>query len=149
MFVDGNNMEITKEFKEKAKEAVDCGTRFAFIPGHLEIEGRPELNNFSLNIMFMSWTIRDGVEISGTALYEPDLTTFADGLCQKLSYYNIHSRDCLIEIEYDTESFRYEGRKVINGQNVGLAIGSDWKNFFVHLTMLGLTNGERCEFELV
>jgi hypothetical protein len=48
----------------------------------------------------------------------------------------------------------------VNGESVGSGIGQlnstapddvekGWKLFFFHLTMLGLTNGEKCKFEKI
>ena len=39
-----------------------------------------------------------------------------------------------------------ENEKFVNGKWVGEAIGKSWKQFFVHLTMIGLAEGESCEF---
>jgi hypothetical protein len=52
---------------------------------------------------------------------------------------------------------RYSGSKTVNGRLVGSAHagppGSDadreehWATFFIHLTGIGLADGEQCEFE--
>ena len=40
------------------------------------------------------------------------------------------------------------GEKYLNGELVRLTDGGpDWNNFFTHLTMMGLNNGEQCEFQ--
>lgn len=55
---------------------------------------------------------------------------------------------CGVVDSYDEENKKYRGEKIINGKSAGMAIGGeDWQLFFVHLTMLGLANGEPCKFE--
>lgn len=135
--------------KQKAKETLKRGTFFSFIPHRLEIAGRPELNNFPLNVMFIGWTVRDGQRLSGTAIYEPEFHTHKkDGHLSSMKYRNAYGGDCHLVIAYDEKNKKYVGEKFVNGKLVGLATGgNDWKSFFVHLTMLGLANGERCMFD--
>ncbi len=123
----------------------------AFIPYRLEIDGGPELSNFPLNVAFMSFTVKEGKNVSGSALYEPDLSTYSkDGYTGRMQYHNIHGGDCRLVITYDEENKKYCGEKIINGTVVVSASGGDnWQDFFTHLTMGGLENGERCEFELM
>ena len=43
---------------------------------------------------------------------------------------------------------RYRGEKFVNGKSVGCAYGVDnWQLFFMHFTMLGLVDGEKCRFD--
>ncbi len=121
----------------------------AFIPYQLEIDGRPELSNFPIQVAFMSFMVKEGKNISGTALYEPDLLTYSkDGYMGSMQYHNIIGGDCRLVITYDEENKKYCGEKIINGKVIVAAYGGDnWDNFFTHLTMGGLENGERCMFE--
>lgn len=136
---------------KEAQKAIGRGTFFGFVPHRLEIVGKPELNHYPFNVMFMSYTIRDGQKISGTALYEPDFNTYGkDGSLSAMRYRNAYGGDCYLIIGYDEEKKLYHGDKFVNGKLVGSADGGDdWNTFFIHLTMLGLTNGERCFFEPV
>ena len=119
-----------------------------FIPHELEIEGRPELRKFPANVLFAKVTTRDGVKVMGSALYEPDVSSFAsDGTRRLLRYKNTHGGNCWLQIAYDTEKQAWEGDKIINGKIVGSASGNGWQGFFTHFTLLGLTNGELCVME--
>lgn len=124
----------------------------AFIPHQLEIEDKSELSNFPLNVLFASWTIRNGASIMGTALYEPDFATFKqNGAESSMEYHNKYGGDCWLKITHNAGAgIKYHGEKFVSGKSVGMADGGDnWKMFFVHFTALGLANGERCEFEEV
>src|SRR5213592_4195873 len=71
--------------------AQNRGKRYLmFIPHELEIEGRPKLSKFPLNVLFADYTIRDGVRAMGSALYEPDLLQFGAAL-------NLMKRDSVSE----------------------------------------------------
>ena len=50
--------------------------QFAFIPHRLDIVGRPELNDFPYNILFVSYRRTNGTDLSGTALYEPEIKSY-------------------------------------------------------------------------
>jgi hypothetical protein len=75
-------------------------TRFAFVPRRLEIEGRPELRNFSRNILFSSVGSRNGRACTGHSLYEPDLATFTDGREQRLLHRNKYGGDACVELTF-------------------------------------------------
>ena len=119
-----------------------------FIPYELEIEGRPELRNFPANVLFAKFATKDGVKVMGSALYEPDVSSFAsDGTKRLMRYRNKHGGDCWLQISYDTEKQVWWGDKIINGKIVGSATGPGWQGFFLHFTLLGLKNGECCVME--
>jgi len=64
-----------------------------------------------------------------------------------MKYRNVYGGDCYLIISYNEKNKQYHGEKFVNGKSMGSAYGNDnWNMFFVHLTMLGLVNGERCEF---
>ncbi len=132
--------------KELANEAVRGGRLCGFVPHRLEIKERPELNNFSFNILFMKWKVELGKTISGSALYKPDLATFKDkNGKQSMLYKNSYGGTGRVKIMYSNG--KWSGDKFVNGKRVGSANGPEWHGFFIHLTMLGLSNGERCMFE--
>lgn len=139
-------MEIDKQ---KTDEAIKRGTFFGFIPHRLEIAWNPELNNFPFNVLFMSHTVKDGKRISGSAVYEPEFHTYKkDSHLSFMRYRNAHGGECYLTIAYDEENRKYRGEKFVNGKLVGSADGGDnWEQFFIHLTLLGVVNGERCKFE--
>ena len=130
---------------------MDNNDFIGFVPHLLEIEERPELNVFPLNVLFARWGIRNDVQIMGSALYEPDFTTFKqNGAESSMKYHNKYGGDCWLKITYNTEKgIKYRGEKYIDGKSVGMATGGHWQQFFMHFTALGLTQGEQCEFEEV
>ncbi|MCX6789177.1 MAG: hypothetical protein NTZ42_01015, partial [Candidatus Gribaldobacteria bacterium] len=132
-------MEIDKQ---EAKEEVQHRHFYAFVPHRLEIASKPEWNNFPFNVVFMSFKIKDGKQISGTALYEPDFDTYQkDGCLNSMRYHNAYGGDCHLIITYDEEKKKYHGEKFVNGELVVSADGADnWRMFFVHLTLLGVAN---------
>jgi hypothetical protein len=138
--------EITKE---EAKKAMEHGTFFGFVPHRLEIKGFPKYNHFPLNVLFMSQAIKDGKQVRGIAVYEPEFHTYKkDGPYICMRYHNIYGGDCHLMIGYDEKNERYIGEKFVNGKMVGMAeCDSDWHKFFAHLTIIGLAKGERCMFK--
>lgn len=154
-----NNKEREKELLEENRrtnpEVESCITvrfyeRFAnhrcmFIPKHLDIAERPELNNFPLNILFGSYCVTDKeTERQEHSLYEPDLSTFTEeGALQKMKYYNNLNpeRHFWVEIVYDTSDQSYFGTKYNGDKSIGSAAGSRWEGFFTHLTLLGVASG--------
>ncbi len=129
-------------------ESVKRGVQFGFIPRHLEIADRPELNVFPLNILFAQAGERDGKPAYGTALYEPDLMSYRqDGEFCTMTYHNAYGGKSWVEVRYNSAMRNYHATKFVNDERIGEAIGQVWEMFFAHLTMLGLKNGERCEFQ--
>lgn len=119
-----------------------------FVPHPLEITERPELNVFPLNMLFAKRGIKNGKNVMGTALYEPNLESFKrEGEKCSMEYRNTHGGTSRLVIEYDMLKKSYHGEKLVNGESAGMASGPEWKMFFVHFTLLGLTKGEMCEFE--
>ena len=131
------------------KDSVKQGRFLGFIPYCLEIDGRPELSVFPLNILFAKYKCEtDGRKIMGNALYKPDLESFRSGGKEcSMTYRNAYGGNSHLVIKYDQLKKNYTGEKVVNGKWVGMAEGPEWKMFFVHFTALGLSNGERCELE--
>lgn len=122
-------------------------TLYGFIPHKLSIDIEPKLNNFPYNVMFMSYSGKDGKVVSGTALYFPDLSTFRDNKEEsKMIYRNKYGSNSWLEIKYNTLKGKYDGIKYIKGVWSGEATGKNWKQFFIHFTLLGLVSGEDCEF---
>lgn len=120
--------------------------RVMFVPHRLEIPDRPELNNFPLNIAFGTICLTDDdAQRHETSLYEPDFQTFMqEGAEQKMKYYNNLNpeRRFWVEIVYNTNDQTYVGTKYRDDKNIGSAYGTEWKIFFVHLTMLGVGSNQ-------
>ena len=82
----------------------------------------------------------------GSSLYEPDLKTYSDeGATKSLTYRNIYNPDNSIKVTRYED--KWEGEKFINGTRSLWAFGRTWQQFFIQLTILGLSKGERCQFE--
>lgn len=127
---------------------VKRGVLFGFVPHRLEIEGRSELNIFPFNVMFARYKVENGKIIMGNAIYEPDLGSFKqDGNVSSMEYHNAYGGNSQLVIEYDKLKKSYHGIKIVNGKSVGEAGGPEWYMFFVRFTALGLSLGEKCEFE--
>ncbi|MDO8558058.1 MAG: hypothetical protein Q7S09_02605 [bacterium] len=129
------------------EESLKKGVLFGFIPHNLEIAGRPELSVFPFNVMFAQYGTKEGKNVMGSAVYEPDWATFKrEGTESSMTYRNSYGGDGYLVITHDGKS--YHGEKYVGGKSAGSADGGlDWKMFFVHFTALGLANGERCKFE--
>jgi len=137
---------------KKRDEAMKRGTFYSYVPKHLEIPGKPELNKFPFNVLFASFAVKDGKNIMGSALYEPDFYTYEKkgDLCL-MRYHNVYNVDKNVSyliIAYDEKNKIYRGNKYVNHELVGETEGrDDWNEFFIHFTMLGLSKGERCKFD--
>lgn len=122
--------------------------RFGYIPKHLEIPERPELAVFSFNILFTQDAMVKGERITGSAIYEPVLSSyFRTGDTAMMWYQNIYGEHGHIVMEYDHAKVMWTGTKFVRGKRVLLATGPEWNKFFIHLTLVGLANGEPCLFE--
>jgi hypothetical protein len=118
----------------------------AFIPHKLDIEDRPELSDFSKNILFATLFNSNGVVTIASSLYEPDLKTYRDeGEARSLIYKNIYNPDDTVKIIRRED--KWEGEKLIKDKRALWAWGLTWQQFFVQLTGTGLCRGERCKFE--
>ena len=123
-------------------------SNFMFIPHELDIEGRPDLRKLPANVVFAKVGTNEGVPVMGSALYEPDLSSFScNGSQCSLTYKNKFGGNCWLRITYHTDRQTWEGEKSVEGKIVGSASGADWNGFFTHLTLLGLSNGEQCTME--
>jgi len=124
-------------------------TPYAFIPKRLEVEGRPELENFPFNVMFQSFTEKKDKLISGTALYEPDIESYEiEDKEIQMTYRNKFCHNQFLIIVYNEDKKSYKGYKYI-GKDRSYAVGENWQQFFIHFTMIGLLFGEACEFKEV
>lgn len=131
---------------DKNKEEFELGS----VPMKFELEGCPGLNHFSLNVLFMKFETENEKLIMGSALYEPDfLSLKKEDNEWSMKYHNIYGGDCWLVIKYNEAKKTYFGERFVNGKSVVMADGVKWDMFFIHFTMLGLVNGERCEFEEV
>lgn len=125
-------------------------TPYGFIPGRLSSLVTPELANFPMNILFASYGLRNGRQVRGLAIYCPDLDIIKQrGKKLKMYYWNQYNTTSWVEITYDQDKGSYRGDKSVQGEHKLMALGANWKQFFIHLTMSGLSEGEGCEFEFL
>ena len=131
------------------QDSLNKGVFFGFVPHRLEMKEFPEFNNFPFNVLFMQYGTRDGKRVSGSATYEPEFWTYKkEGDLSSMRYHNIYGGDSYLTIVYDEKEKKYVGEKFVGGKSVGSAYGvEDWNMFFMHLTALGLSQGEQCEFK--
>jgi hypothetical protein len=128
--------------------ALDKTAFYGFIPRALDIRDMPELIKFPFNILFMRTKIEGGKIITGTALYEPEFHTHnKENQLSCMRYRNAYGGNSYVMMGYDKSKPSYCGKKFVNDKEVGMAEGPEWKMFFTHLTMLGISNGERCRFD--
>ncbi|MEI7621697.1 MAG: hypothetical protein WCJ51_04135 [Candidatus Moraniibacteriota bacterium] len=121
-----------------------------FIPNELEIKDQQHFSDFPLNILFGSQAVIDGVHTIGTALYEPDFSSYVeDEKTKSMTYFNIYdvAMQWCVLLEYNKKEKSYTGKKYMNKELISEAIGSEWNNFFTRLTMVGLSKSEKCKFE--
>ncbi len=122
-------------------------TPYAFIPNRLTVAHRFELNVFPLNVLFCSKRTENGREISASALYEPDLSSYREKEnVQSMNYFNKYGREWALRIEYNKLTGVYSGVKYYKQFQVHVAWADNWKWFFVNFTKLGLATGEGCLF---
>lgn len=106
-----------------------------FIPSELIVDGRPELAVFPLNIMYSNGNAFN--------IYEPDFSSYKCGEEKyAMAYVSKYKRNWYIIIIHDKKTGRYEGRKYHDGKEVLITYGNDWRSFFTHLTLFGLSDGE-------
>lgn len=120
---------------------------YGFIPSPLHIEDLPELSCLPLNVMFGNDEVTpEGNPVFKSSLYEPDFLTFKKSESNKFGmiYRNKLDARYWLEIICD-EQKRYTGTKYKEKTMLGSANGPDWKTFFIHLTLLGIAEGEKCE----
>lgn len=145
-------LEIVRKAKPDVKEYITIkfyeqlsNNTTMYIPKRLKIKERPELKNFSLNIMFSTTTLCDNnTQQIETSIYNPDLSTFKqEESKQKMKYFNSLNigREFWIEITYNTSKKSWSGTKYYKEDILGIADGPTWDSFFIHLTALGVGNG--------
>ena len=109
----------------------------AFVPKELEVEERPDLRAFSINIVFAS------LKLLTVAVYYPDLSTFEESDSHlKLRYYNSVNHNWWIEIEYSKNRGWYEGARFHDNEWKGGATGVRREIFFSYFTMQGVLENE-------
>jgi hypothetical protein len=115
---------------------------------HLPLKDFPKYSCFPLNILFGNDYTRDQKHVFGSAFYKPDFGTYQeDEETKSMNYYNVHNRKWRVVIIYYKKRNAYEGSKYNLDTLVLNAAGKEWERFFVQLTMMGPSKGERCEFE--
>lgn len=100
------------------------------MPRPIETEGRPELDVFPFNVLFAKLGTRNGKNVMGTALYEPNLESFKreEDECS-MKYHNAYGGDCWLLVTYDLAKKSYRGEKFVNGKSVGISFGQNGRCF--------------------
>lgn len=139
-------MDINQEEKNKSSKLSNF---VAFIPRRLIIPERPELACFPLNILIGRYTVRCGQNYLASMLYKPDLETLTlDENGATLRYCNPQDRASWIMINIKGEEYEavkyFCGRemKASYGKVSGLDDDKGWQQFFIHVGLIGLTDGE-------
>jgi len=63
-----------------------------------------------------------------------------------MKYRNVYGSESELLIAHDSLGKFYTGNKSVNGESEGMAMGAEWKMFFLQFTALGLIVGEPCKF---
>lgn len=122
-------------------------SRLMFVPRELSVKGRRNLRVFPANVLFAKVGYLRGEPVMGSALYEPVLSSFKENASiQSLTFANKFGAGSWIVITYDSQGPSWNGNKHVNGKSVGSTSGTEWNKFFEYLTLLGLSDGEPCEF---
>lgn len=125
------------------------GSFFAFIPLHLEIKDRPELNIFPFNVFVSTHRINMAEKIVVWSIfYDPDLSSYEDnGTVKSLTYLNVFNSDFKLKISIDTEKNTYSCDKYDKEKIVGAADGAEWNRFFIQVGLLGFADKETYMFD--
>jgi hypothetical protein len=127
-----------------------------FIPKKLKLESSPELAIFPLNVLIGRYTVRDGKTVLGSVLYEPDLSSLI--ITEKkhlvMKYHSRYDHRYFLKMIIENEFKLRRCEKYREKEKIGAAYGvinwenqeESWKNFFMHVALLGLDKGERCQF---
>ena len=118
----------------------------AFVPKELIVEGKPELSDFPKNVLFASFININGRDLMASSLYLPIFESYTfDEKERRLIYTNIYEKENVLTIIRGKNG--WSGLKKVRGKQVLFACGAIWDGFFSHLTMNGLSKGERCKYE--
>ena len=135
------------------------GHLYSFIPQPLDINGKPEYSVFPFNVLIARYKTKDNKLIMGSVIYEPDLSSLIIDKEKNLimNYYNCYNRRYYLKmiVEKDLKSRRCE--KYCEAEKIGATDGvidwekqeESWHKFFQHVGLLGLTEGETCQFKEV
>jgi len=116
----------------------------AFVPKRLEVDGRPELNHFPLNVLFAGTRKEDDdKQRIHYSVYLPDFSTYTeDDKNQAMEYYNKIDRNWWLWISRNKESGSYVGYKYRGSrrdpESFGSATGMNYELFFRFFTALGV-----------
>lgn len=129
-----------------------------FLPKPLRLENKPELSVFPFNVLIGRYTIRDGKQILGSALYEPDLSSLKMDESRNLIlvYKNRYDSRYKLKIFLDKSLKIRICEKYRENELIATANGildwektdESWKKFFMQVALIGLDNGETCRFDV-
>ncbi len=127
-----------------------------FIPKPLELAEKPELSVFPLNVLIGRYTVREDKQVLGSVLYEPDLSSLiinSEGSLI-LTYRSRYDSRYFLKLSLDKTFKKRKCEKYKESELLGTTHGTidwqkqneSWHNFFRHVAILGLDNGEKCNF---
>lgn len=127
-----------------------------FIPKPLKLVDRPELSVFPLNVLIGRHTIREEKQVLGSVLYEPDLSSLISDNEGNLIliYRSCYDSRYYLKLSLDKTCKSRKCEKYKDVEFLGSAHGAidwdkqaeSWDNFFRQVAILGLDNGEGCNF---
>lgn len=127
-----------------------------FVPKPLKLENKPELSVFPFNVLIGRYTVREGKQALGSALYEPDLSSLKIDASGNLimNYKNRYDARYYLKIYLDKALKRRTCEKYREEELIALADGKvdwekqdeSWNHFFRQVALIGLDNGETCHF---
>jgi hypothetical protein len=127
-----------------------------FIPKPLGLVDSPELSVFPFNVLIGRYTVRDGKQVLGSVLYEPDLSSLILDSENNLVmiYRSRYDSRYFLKLSLDKTYKRRKCEKYKEKELLGTTHGTidwqkqdeSWHNFFRHVAILGLDNGEKCSF---
>lgn len=123
---------------------------FFYIPKNLDVKGEEHLNIFPYNILICSYQrTKDDKLLEGLVMYLPDTDTYCKTKTyESMIYPNYYCKGYFFKIFYFKKTKSYRGIKYANNKIVGEADGNNWRIFFIHVGLIGISNGEKCELKI-
>lgn len=129
-----------------------------FIPKPLGLIDKPELSVFPFNVLIGRYTVRDGKQMLGSVLYEPDLSSLKidDTGNLLMLYRNRYDFRYYLKIYLNEGLTKRTCEKYRETELIATADGvinwekqdESWNLFFRQVALIGLDNGETCHFDI-
>lgn len=129
---------------------------YAYIPKPIVVLDEPKFSRFPFCILFASYRMHEGRLQSGAAFYHPDLSSYRETDSGFTMFYRNRDgwsgdaadskNDWRVVVGWSAKENHWVGLKFRGTEAVQSEEGSDWEEFFIRFTALGLADGEMCEF---